>query len=332
MPGREIARVLIVDDEEEIRLLVAESLRGLDISIESASSGREALQVGLSHRPDFLVADLYLGDASGLEVIEKLRGIVGDLPAVVITGHPEVNTLAAATRHRPVEVMTKPLDLPRLRECVRRELAGLAHRRRTRRRTLRLRRLARKVNLQRKEAQRQLDTTCAELADSYRAMSAQLADQQVGMGFQRELLAARCDDDVFRSLFRLFVKRSGPLYGAALVCDADADLQVVGRFGVPNPDSPAFCQSLVGPVIQTVLQNPRITQMDAGDREDLFDPLIRKYLVGLSILAIPLLPVSGEMIGLVVLYRKGEQPFTEQDLALADLISTPAAIAVKRND
>lgn len=332
MRGHNVARVLVVDDEPEIRQILAESLRGLDVHVESAGSAREAVQIGLSRRPDLLVADLRLGDASGLDVIDKLRSAGGDLPAVVITGSHEVEVLAEATRRRPVEVMTKPLDLPRLRECVRRELAGLTRRRRAQRRELRLRRLARRVNLQRKDAQKQLDTTCADLAEAYRALSGQLASQQVSADYQRELLAARCDDDVFRALFRLFVHRSGPVFGVALVCDSNADLQVVGRFGVPGPDSAEFCQALSKPTIETVLQNPRITQMDAGDRAELFDPSIRRYLAGLTILAVPLLPASGEMIGLVLFYRKGEQPFTEEDVSLAESIHTPTAIAVKRND
>jgi CheY-like chemotaxis protein len=332
MGGRSIARILVVDDEPEIRQLLTDTLQGLDVRIESACCGKEAIQMGLCHRPDLLVADLCLGDFTGLEVIERLRGAVGDFPAVVITGLSEVERLAEATRHRPIEVMTKPLDLPRLRECVRLELKHLAHRRRTHRRELRLRQLARQTNLQRKDAQKQLDTTCADLAEAYRALSGQLAVQQTSATYQRELLAARCDDDVFRAMFRLFVHRSGAVYGVALVCDSNADLQIVGRFGVPGPDSAEFCQSLSLPVIETVLQNPRITQLDAGDRAEIFDPPIRKYLVGLTVLAVPLLPVSGEMIGLVVLYRKGEQPFTDEDLQLAELIAAPTAIAVKRND
>jgi CheY-like chemotaxis protein len=332
MSGRDIARVLVVDDEPEIRRILTESLRGLDVRVESAGSAKEAVQLGLSRRPDLLVADLRLGDASGLDVIDTLRSAGGDIPAVVITGCGEVEALAEATRCRPALVMTKPLDLPRLRECVRRELAGLIRRRRDQRRGLRLRRLARRSNIERKDAKKQLDTTCADLAEAYRALSGQVASQQVSAGFQRELLAARCDDDVFRALFRLFVHRSGPVYGVALVCDSNADLQVVGRFGVPGPDSAEFCQALTKPVIETVLANPRITQIDAGDRAELFDPAVRRYLVGLTILAVPLLPASGEMIGLVLFYRKGEQPFTDEDVALAESINTPTAIAVKRND
>jgi DNA-binding response OmpR family regulator len=332
MAGRDVARVLVVDDEPEIRQLLADALGAPGVHVESAASGEEALRLGRCRRPDLVVADVCLGDSTGLEVIEQLRGAVGFFPAVVITGRPDVSTLARASRLRPIEVLLKPLDLDRLRACVRKELATLERLRRDERRTRRLRRLARRVNLQRKSAQKQLDSTCSDLAESYRALSAQVAGQQLGLGFQRELLAARCDDDVFRSLFRLYVRKSGPVCGVALVCDSSADLQIIGRFGVPGPDSPSFCQALTKPVIDAVLANPRITQIDAGDRAELFDPSIQKYLVGLTILAVPILPASGEMIGLVLLYRKGEQPFTDEDVGLAELIGLPTAIAVKRND
>jgi len=81
-----------------------------------------------------------------------------------------------------------------------------------------------------------------------------------------------------------------------------------------------------------VLANPQCILLDATDETDLFDESIRKYLVGVNVLAVPLIPAPGEMIGLVVLYRKGEQPFTEADLALIETLAAPTAIAVERND
>ncbi|HUS47408.1 MAG TPA: response regulator [Phycisphaerae bacterium] len=332
MAKSQAARVLVVDDEPELRQLLSDALGEPGLKVDVASSGKEALDLAALRRPDLVVADLRLGDCSGLDVIDRLRGQIGELPAVVITGYGDAQSLSEASRRRPVELMTKPLDLAQLRRTIRQELTRQADAKRTRKRTLRLRRLARTINLERKEAQQQLQTTCADLAEAYRALSAQLAVQQVAINYQRDLLASRTDDDVFRALFRLFVRRSGPVFGAALVCDANADLQIIGRFGVPGPDGAAFCQSLSQPMVDSVLANPRVTLIDAGEQAETFDPPIRKYLVGLSVLAIPLMPASGEMIGLVVLYRKGEQPFTEADVSLAEIISLPTAVAVKRND
>ncbi len=72
--------------------------------------------------------------------------------------------------------------------------------------------------------------------------------------------------------------------------------------------------------------------IDAWDEVGLFDPAIHRRLCGVSILVVPLIPAPGELIGMGVLYRKGEQPFTEQDIALADMISQATATAVRRND
>ena len=67
-------------------------------------------------------------------------------------------------------------------------------------------------------------------------------------------------------------------------------------------------------------------------RAEEFDESIRRYLPGVTALVLPLVPAPGELIGLVVLYRKGEQPFLDDDVALAEVVGHPTAIAVRRND
>jgi GAF domain-containing protein len=81
-----------------------------------------------------------------------------------------------------------------------------------------------------------------------------------------------------------------------------------------------------------MIANPTCTLTDAGEEQQRFDASIRRYLPGLSVLAIPLVPAEGELIGLVVLYRKGEQPFTDADVALAELVAPSTAAAIRRND
>ena len=327
-----VCQILVVDDEPDLRELLVDALSDMDVKVHTAATGAEAVRLARKQRPDLVVTDLFLGDSHGLEVLDDIRLTMGEVPAVVITGHRDASVLTRASRRRPVELMTKPLDLDRLRNTIREELRRQATGRKASRRTHRWRSVAHKMNHERKAVHHQLETTCADLTDAYRSLSGQMALQQVVLGFQRELLAAKNDDDVFRSLFRLFVRRSGAVFGVAMVCDGDAELQIIGRFGVPGPDGATFCRSLCEPLIQDVLADPRCHHLDAGDHAERFDEDIREFLVGITTLAIPLLPGPGEMIGLVVLYRKGEQPFTEDDLALAELLGPPAATAVRRND
>ncbi|MCE5279886.1 MAG: response regulator [Planctomycetaceae bacterium] len=321
--------VLVVDDEPALRDLLTDALDSENCRIITAASGREALQRAAIHPPDLIVADLNLGDCTGLDVLDALDAGV---PAVVITGRPDAAAMTEASRRRPLEIMSKPLDIERLRQTVSAALAQKDNQTLARRRSIQLRRLARHSNLQRKSVTRQLETTCAELTAAYRSLSSRMARQQMVIEYQSELILARTDDDIFRSLFKLIVGQSGAVFGAAMVCDGSAQLQIAGRFGVPTPDGFNFCSRLTRPIIESVLAEPICQVIDAGMRAEEFDPAIRNFLPGLTVLAVPLVPAAGEMIGLVVLYRKGEQPFTDDDVALAEMIALPTALAVRGNE
>lgn len=332
MPLVDKPRVLIVDDEPHLRELLTDALEAGEYELLVAGSGREAIDLGMRSHPDLIVTDLRLGDCTGLDVIDHLRQVQPEVPAVVITGHADLATLSEASRRHPVEVLDKPLNIARLQTTVRDELDRQAHSGRLRARLDRLRLVARRINTQRKTLQDQLDTTCTQLTQGYRQLTQQMSLQKSLMTYQQELIGAKSDDDVFRALFTTIVRHSGPVFGAAMVCDANAELQLAGRFGVPGPDGQPFCLALSRPVIEDVLVEPKVRHMDAMDQLDRFPEQIRRYLVGVSILAIPLIPSEGQMIGLVILYRKGEQPFTNSDIALAELIAKSTAVAVQRND
>ena len=326
------ARVLVVDDELELRGLISDILGTLDVTVCTAGSGAEALEIARSQAPDLLITDLRLGDCNGLDVIDGVRKLAGEVPAVVITGYGDPESLAEASRRRPVELMTKPLDVDRLRQTVQGQLNRRDRIERLSRRNRRLRTIARDLNRDRNLIRGQLDSTCADLTCAYRNLNSQLSMQQAVINYQSSMVAARTDDDVFAAMFRAFATRTGPLFGVALVCDENAKLNIIGRFGVPKPDELGFCQKLVAPLVDKILRAPKCLAIDAWDQVDLFDPAIHRRLCGVSILVIPLIPAPFEMIGLGVLYRKGEQPFTQQDLALADMISLATALAVRRND
>ena len=332
MANRRTARVLVVDDELELRHLVSDVLEGLDVTVCTAGSGKEALEMARRQAPDLLITDLRLGDCTGLDVIDDVRKLAGDVPAVVITGHGDPQSLAAASRRRPVEVMTKPLDIDRLRQTVQGELNRQDRAERLGRRNRRLRMIARNLSRDRNLVRGQLDSTCADLMCAYRGLNNRLSIQQTVINYQNSMIAARNDDEVFAALFRAFATRTGPLFGVALVCDENAKLNVIGRFGVPKPDELGFCQKLIPPIVDKVLVTPRCMVFDAWDEADLFNPAIRRRLCGVSILVVPLIPAPGELIGMGVLYRKGEQPFVQQDIALADMVAQATATAVRRND
>ncbi|MCY2931542.1 MAG: GAF domain-containing protein [Planctomycetota bacterium] len=150
------------------------------------------------------------------------------------------------------------------------------------------------------------------------------------LGYQQKLLAARSVHDVLDALFQTFARCTGPLFGAAFLLDDRCRMPLVGRFGIPQPDSACFCRALSAPVVEWTLRQGRCLLLDAGQEAGLFDRSIHRFLPGLTILSIPLLP--DDPMGVILLYRKGEQPVTDADLALAEMMSTPTAVAIERNE
>lgn len=326
MRQEEKTHVLVVDDEPALRELLVDVLSSNGkLAIESAGSGKEAMDIARRNKPDILVTDLSLGDCSGLDVMENLRNTVGEVPSVVITGRSDVASFSEASRYRPIELMTKPLNLDHLQETIAKEATRQTGIQRTN---------CDVVAVPREEmlTERRLRRTCGELTGAYRSLSEQIAVNNNLIRHQYELISAKNDDDVFRSFFQTFVRESGAVFGAALVCDSEAQLRVVGRFGVPGPDSLEFCHALSEPLIENLLANPQVQIIEPCDEIEAFDPTVRRFLPGVTVLAIPLIPEPGEMIGVIILYRKGEQPFEENDIDIAERISYPTAVAVRRND
>jgi DNA-binding response OmpR family regulator len=324
-------RILVIDDEPAICHSLTDALNASGFQALSATSPEGALQLARQQRPDLVIADLRLGDQSGADFVQSLRAeLGGDLPAVIITGHSDLSSLSAATRLRPVEVLKKPIDIHYLALTVRAELARLERARRVQRRTRRLRELSKTVNRQRRKDNDMLGAACADLTVTCRSLQGRLERQGAVIRYQSELLRCADEDDIFRRLFRLFVDRTGPVCGVAMLCDAHAELQMIGRFGVPRPDGVNFCQSLAAAMLPLMLQRPEATVIDAGEHIKLFPAAIRKLLVGVTLMAVPLMACEGQMIGLVVLYRKGEQPFTDDDVAMAEMIAPPTAAAAQK--
>ncbi|HXT40411.1 MAG TPA: response regulator, partial [Candidatus Angelobacter sp.] len=64
---------LVVDDEPQIRRLLAVSLEANGYRVTTANNGNEGMVLAAQHRPDVIILDLGLPDLSGLEVLKRLR-------------------------------------------------------------------------------------------------------------------------------------------------------------------------------------------------------------------------------------------------------------------
>jgi two-component system OmpR family response regulator len=121
-------RVLAVDDESTITDLLAMALRYEGFDVRSAATGHDAIRTAAQFQPDAIILDVMLPDASGLEVLRRVREAQPDVPVLFLTARDAVEDRIAGLTAGGDDYVTKPFSLEelvaRLRALLRR--AGLA--------------------------------------------------------------------------------------------------------------------------------------------------------------------------------------------------------------
>lgn len=118
------ARLLVVDDDLEVRTLLSRHLRRLGYHVEEAADGEEAVALAGSGRADVVITDMVMPRLDGLGLVRALRRTDPDLPVIVLTAHGSMDNAIAAMREGVVfDYLLKPLpDLAMLEVAVRRAL------------------------------------------------------------------------------------------------------------------------------------------------------------------------------------------------------------------
>jgi len=82
--------VLIVDDEEAIRVSLKEALADEGYTVLDAATGEEGISLVRSKRPDLVLLDMKLPKASGLDVLKQVRKLQDDIVVVIMTAFADV--------------------------------------------------------------------------------------------------------------------------------------------------------------------------------------------------------------------------------------------------
>lgn len=119
-------RILVVDDEEDVREYLLTLFADAGAQICEAEDGHEAIRVALERQPDLITLDLSMPGKDGVETFCELRGHseLGTLPICIVTGHPEFRRVIYDRPVRPPEgYLNKPIEPGELVRTVRRILA-----------------------------------------------------------------------------------------------------------------------------------------------------------------------------------------------------------------
>src|SRR4029077_15528678 len=130
--GLQIAsEILIVDDEEDIRDLIAGILRDEGYGTRVAGDSDGALNQVRQRRPQLVVLDIWLQGSKldGIQVLDALKREQTDLPVVMISGHGSIETAVASIKKRAYDFIEQPFKANRLIHVVGRALEAARLRR-----------------------------------------------------------------------------------------------------------------------------------------------------------------------------------------------------------
>lgn len=111
-------RVLLVEDDDDNRELMAEVLAASGFEVLSAASGQEGLKALAEHPVDVVVTDVGMPGMGGLELAKAAKQIAPTVPVVIVTGWAERDDIAEARGKHVDAVLIKPVDPDALTQAV----------------------------------------------------------------------------------------------------------------------------------------------------------------------------------------------------------------------
>jgi len=158
------ADILVVDDEADIRELVAGILQDEGYGVRTAADAEAALAAFKARKPNLLVLDIWMagGGLDGLELLDAVKVLDPDMPVVMISGHGNIETAVSAIKRGAYDFLEKPFKSDRLLLVVQRALEAANLRRENR--VLRARAFVPDNLIGKSPAAQQLRSTIAKVA------------------------------------------------------------------------------------------------------------------------------------------------------------------------
>ena len=116
------SRILVVDDEAEIRRSVRMILEYEGYEVLEASSGPDGVTIAERESPDLVFLDIKMPGMDGLDALQRIKALNEALPVVIISGHATVSTAVEATKAGAFDFIEKPLTTERVLVTIRNAL------------------------------------------------------------------------------------------------------------------------------------------------------------------------------------------------------------------
>src|SRR6266487_2911491 len=113
-------KILVVDDDRSICRLLGSILEMESYPFRVATSGEQARRAMEEERFDILISDIYLGDDSGLQLLERMKAVNADTEVIIMTAHGSMETAVRAVHNGAFDYISKPFVVDEMLAIIRR--------------------------------------------------------------------------------------------------------------------------------------------------------------------------------------------------------------------
>jgi two-component system nitrogen regulation response regulator GlnG len=113
-----MSKLLLIDDEEDVRYSFQRIFNSPEIELATASSGEEGLKVIPKFKPDLVLMDVRMGGMNGLETLRRIRATNPKLLVILMTAYGTTQTAIEAMKLGAYDYLLKPFDVPKLKEII----------------------------------------------------------------------------------------------------------------------------------------------------------------------------------------------------------------------
>ncbi len=154
--------ILLVDDEEDIRLVLSMALSDMGYRVLVAENGKEALSLFHEEHPLIVITDIKMPDIDGVDLLRMIKEEDPDTEVVMITGHGDMNVAIESFQQEATDFITKPIDVENLENSLQRVHERILARRKLREYTQSLESLAYQKTEELASLERQIRSEGAE--------------------------------------------------------------------------------------------------------------------------------------------------------------------------
>lgn len=116
------ARILVIDDDEGIRKVVAEALKSEGYLVDTASNGKEAVEKSRTNFYNLALVDIRLPDMEGTKLLTSMKQTTPEMIKIILTGYPALQNAIDAVNKGAHGYLVKPINMDELLRTVEQQL------------------------------------------------------------------------------------------------------------------------------------------------------------------------------------------------------------------